>query len=83
VTAKTTETRRNKMRQGGHSNNTDGYRKKPQRQRSITINLGRRSSQEPVTPQQRAALEHRRRVEQHMEDAELAQVLGEVWDGLP
>lgn len=83
MTAKTTETRRDKMRQGGHSNHSDGYRKKPKRQRRIAINPGRRSSQEPATAQQRAALERRRRVEQHMWDAELAQVLGEVWDQLP
>jgi hypothetical protein len=33
-----------------------------------------------MTAQQRVALERRRRVEQHMEDAELAEVTGEVWN---
>jgi hypothetical protein len=81
VTAKRTEAaRRDKMRQGGYSDHSGLYRTKPQRQRSITINPGRRSTQELMTAQQRAVLERRRRVEQHMEDAELAKVTSKVWD---
>lgn len=80
MTAKTTEPRRDKMREGANGDHSGLHHTKPQRQRSITINPGRRSSREPVTAQQRAALERRRRVEQHMEDAELAAVTGEVWD---
>lgn len=83
MTAKRTEARRDKMRQGGYSDHSGLYRKKPQRQRSITINLGRRSAREPMTVLQRAALERRRRVEQHIEDAELAEATGEVWDEPP
>jgi hypothetical protein len=68
------------MRQEEYSDHSGLYRKKPRRQRSIMINPGSRSSREPMTAQQRAAFERRRRVEQHMEDAELAEVTGEVWD---
>ena len=80
MTSKTTAARRDKVRQGGYADHSGLFRKKPRRQQSITINPGGRSSPEPVTDQQRAALERRRRVEQHMEDAELAEVTGEVWD---
>jgi hypothetical protein len=80
VTAKRTEARRDKMRQGGYSDHSGLYRRKRYRQQSIVINPGGRSSREPVTADQRAALERRRRVEQHIEDAELAEATGEVWD---
>ena len=80
MTEKTTAARRDKVRQGGYADHTGLFRKKPARRRSITINPGGRPSPEPVTDQQQAALERRRRLEAHIEDAELAEVTGEVWD---
>jgi hypothetical protein len=80
VTAKTTAARREKAREDSSLEHGGLFRKKPPRQRSITINPGKRSSREPMTVQQRAVFERRRRVEQHMEDVELAEVTCEVWD---
>jgi hypothetical protein len=81
VTAKTTATRREKVREGGYGDHSGLFRRKRHRQQSIVINPRGRASPEPVTAQQRAALERRRRLEAHREDAELAETTGEVWDG--
>jgi hypothetical protein len=81
VTTKTTAARRQKSRQGGYADRSGPFRSKPRRPPSITINPGGRSApREPATAEQRAALERRRRVEQHAEDADLAEATGEIWD---
>jgi hypothetical protein len=81
MTTKSAAARRQKVRERGYSDHSGLFRKQPQRPRSSTINAGGRSSREPVTAEQQAALERRRRLEAHRENAELAAVTGEVWDG--
>jgi hypothetical protein len=72
--------RRAKMKQSGYLDHSGLFRKKPGR-REIIINPGGRSApRTPVTEEQRSALERRRRLERQQEEAELAQVIGEVWD---
>ncbi|MGD2021385.1 MAG: hypothetical protein PVJ47_10035 [Thiohalocapsa sp.] len=88
VTAKTksdspSTTRRETMKRSGSLEHSGLFRKKPARQQIVISPGGRRASREPVTEAQRAALARRRRVEAFQEEAELAQVAGEVWDESP
>jgi hypothetical protein len=68
------------MKRNGYVDHSGLFRQRPARQQIVINPGGRRAPQEPVSEGQRAALERRRRVEAVQEEAELAQITGEVWD---
>lgn len=81
MVAKTTAPRREKTKRRRNLDHSGLFRKKPGQNQQIVINpRGRSAPPDPLTPEQRASLERRRRVEEQQEEAELAQATGEVWD---
>ena len=81
MVAKTTAPRREKTKRRRNLDHNGLFRKKPGQKQQIVINpRGRSAPPEPITAEQRASLERRRRVERHLENSELAQATGEVWD---
>ena len=81
MVAKTTAPRREKTKRRRNLDHNGLFRKKPGQKQQIVINpRGRSAPPEPITAEQRASLERRRRVERQQEEADLAQATGEVWD---
>ena len=80
----TTAPRREKTKRRRNLDHSGLFRNKPGQSQQIVINpRGRSAPPDPVTAEQRACLERRRRVERHLEDTELAQATGEIWDESP
>mgnify|MGYP001820802650 CR=1 FL=1 len=81
MTTKTAAVWREEARQGGYNDHSGLCSKKRHRQQSIVTNPGgRRTTRDPVNAERQAVLERRRRLEQHAEDAVLAEATGEIWD---
>ena len=73
--------RREKTKRRRNLDHNGLFRRKPGQTQQIVINpRGPSAPPDPLTPEQRASLERRRRVERHLEDSDLAQATGEVWD---
>ena len=81
MAAKTAAPRREKSKRSRNLDHSGLFRRKPGQTQQIVINpRGRSAPPDPLTPEQRASLERRRRVERQQEEADLAQATGEVWD---